>query len=127
MVIVSNSLHHAKYAVNVFLSKIFQYLDENIRPFESRVRFSDGASSQFKQCFLFYSLTLMNRDITWNLFATSHGKGPVDGIGRMAKSVAAREVMSGRASVDSTQELATVATDNCKETTILHIGRNRGH
>ena len=61
-------LHHDKYAVNVFLSQIFQHLDENIRPFESIVMFSDGASSQFKQRFLLYSLTLMNRDITWNFF-----------------------------------------------------------
>ena len=75
MVIVSDSLHHDKYAVNVFLSQIFQHLDENVRPFESIVMFSDGASSQFKQRFLFYSLTLINRDITWNFFATSHGKG----------------------------------------------------
>ena len=34
MVIVSDYLHHAKY----------QYLDENIRPFESIVMFSDGPS-----------------------------------------------------------------------------------
>ena len=69
---------------------------------------------QFKQCFIFYSLTLMNRDITQNLFATSRGKCPVDGIGGLDKRVFSREVMSGRASVDSSQEFATVAADNCK-------------
>ena len=123
MVIVSDSLHHDKYAVNVFLSHIFQHLDENVRPFESIVMFSDGASSQFKQRFLLYSLTLMNREITWNFFATSHGKGPVDGIGGMAKRVVSREVMSGRASVQSSQEFAIVAANKCKETKILHIGK----
>ena len=123
MVIVSDSLHHDKYAVNVFLSHIFQHLDENVRPFESIVMFSDGASSQFKQRFLLYSLTLMNRDITWNFFATSHGKGPVDGIGGMAKRVVSREVMSGRASVQSSQEFAIVAANKCKETKNLHIGK----
>ena len=120
MVIVSDSLHHDKYAVNVFLSQIFQHLDENVRPFESIVMFSDGASSQFKQCFLLCSHTLMNRDITWNFFATSHGKGPVDG---MVKRVVSREVMSGRVSVQLSQEFAIVAANKCKETKILHIGK----
>ena len=64
----------------------------------------------------------MNRDNTWNLFSTttSHGKGLVDGI---VKKVVSREVMSGRASVDLSQEFATVVTDNCKETKILHISQ----
>ena len=120
MVIVSDYLHHAKYSVHVF------YLDENIQPIESIVMF--WMEHQFKQCFLFYSLTLMNRDITWNFFATttSHGKGPVDGIGGMVMRVVSREVMSG--SVDISREFATVATDNCKEKKSEYWqGRNRGH
>ena len=121
MIIVSDSLHHDKYTVNVFLSQIFQHLDENVQPFESIIMFLDGASSQFKQRFLLCSLTLMNRDITWNLFA--HGKGPVDGIGGMVKRVVSREVMSGRASVQLSQEFAIVAANKCKETKILHIDK----
>lgn len=35
MVIVSDSLHHDTFAVNVFLSEIFEYLDENVQHFES--------------------------------------------------------------------------------------------
>lgn len=85
LVIVSDYLHHDKYAVNVFLQVILQWLDENVRRFEKHVFFSDGAASQFKQRFLFCSLTLLGRRITWNFFATSHGKGPVDGIGGTAK------------------------------------------
>ena len=65
----------------------------------------------------------MNRDITWNFFANSHGKGPVDGIGGMAKRVVSRDVMSGRASVESSQEFATVAADKCKETKKQHISK----
>ena len=62
----------------------------------------------------------MNRDITWNFFATSHGKGPVDGIGGMDKRVVSREVMSGRASAESSQEFETGAGDI---SAILHIGK----
>ena len=45
----------------------------------------------------------------------------MDGIGGIDKRVVSREAMSGRASVDSSREFATVAADNCKETKILHI------
>ena len=65
----------------------------------------------------------MSRDITLNFFATSREKGPVDGIGGMDKTVVSREVMSGRASVVSSREFATVAADNYKETKILHIAK----
>ena len=51
--------------------------------------FSDGASSQFKQWFLFSNLHLWEAEfgvkLTWNLSATSHGKGVVDGIGGTVK------------------------------------------
>ena len=47
--------------------------------------FSDGAGSQFKQRFLFWNLHYWEQDhhlkLTWNFFATSHGKGVVDGLG----------------------------------------------
>ena len=47
----------------------------------------------------------------------------MDGKGGMAKRVVSREVMSGRDSVYSSKEFATVAAGNCKETNILHIGK----
>ena len=47
--------------------------------------FTDGLTSQFKQCFSFSNLhgwkNEFNFKIVWNFFATSHGKGAVDGIG----------------------------------------------
>ena len=41
----------------------------------------------------------------------------------MDKRVVSREVMSGRASVDSSWQFGTVAADNCKETKIMHIAK----
>ena len=51
---------------------------------------SDGPSSQFKNCYIAASLCLLEENhgikILWNFFATSHGKGgPVDGIGDSVK------------------------------------------
>ena len=47
--------------------------------------FSDGGRSQFKQKFTLSNLPLwesvLNIKLTWHFFATSHGKGVVDGLG----------------------------------------------
>ena len=51
--------------------------------------FSDGPSSKFKQKYLFSNLYLWEEEhdlkINWNFFATSHGKGIVDGVGGTVK------------------------------------------
>ena len=47
----------------------------------------------------------------------------MDGIGGMDERVVSREVMSGRASVDSSRKFATVATDNCKEKKLCILPR----
>ena len=125
MVIASDYLQHDKYAVNVFLRRIliFKWLDDEVRHFEKIVMFSDGAASQFKQRYLLCSLTLFSRPIVWNFFCTSHGKGPVDGIGGTAKRVVATEAMSGRVDVMTSQQFADVATQKCPNITILHVAK----
>ena len=50
-----------------------------------------------------------NKRFTWKYFATSHGKGVVDGIGRQAKSIVRNGVLSkGRAAaiVQSSKDFA---------------------
>ena len=50
--------------------------------------FSDGAPTQFKQKFTICGMTLLQQSLSWNFFATSHGKGAVDGIrGRIKRDV----------------------------------------
>ena len=51
--------------------------------------FSSGAASQFKQQYLFSNLHTWDQNtqtnIIWNVFATLHGKGAVDGLGGTGK------------------------------------------
>ena len=54
--------------------------------------FSDGAAQHFKQSFFFNAVTHLpnllgveHLKIIYDFFATSHGKGAVDGIGGSAK------------------------------------------
>lgn len=58
--------------------------------FENIFIFSDGSSCQFKNKFIVRSLPeFLNgfgcKNIEWNYFATSHGKGAVDGVGAVVK------------------------------------------
>ncbi len=58
------------------------------------IYFSDGAASQYKNCKNFINLCYHKDDFCvcaeWHFFATSHGKGPCDGIGGTVKRLAAR-------------------------------------
>lgn len=88
--LVSNYLSHDRYAVNVFLKKIIEFLKLKVLNFEELCVFSDGCAAQFKNrytmsslCFLPAEMNL--RAMEWNFFASSHGKGAVDGIGATVK------------------------------------------
>ena len=85
MVMVSDELSHTKPSVYIFMQHIFSHI-KTLDPLVEQIHiFSDGASSQFKQKFLFSNLHGWENEhdvkIKWNFFATSHGKGEVDGIG----------------------------------------------
>ena len=95
LVIASDYLSHDKYAVLTFTTIIIGYL-EKIREFSNYVIFSDGAASQFKQRFTLSGITLLEKSLSWNFFATSHGKGAVDGIeGRLKRDVHSMTIARG--------------------------------
>ena len=75
--------------------------------------FSDGAGSQFKQRFLFWNLHYREQDrhlkLTWNFFATSHGKGVVDELGGTVKRAVWRHVRSGQVHITTAEEYAKIA------------------
>ena len=63
--------------------------------------FSDGPSSQFKNKCIAHFLHTLNKivPIQWNYFATSHGKGVVDGIVGTLKRLVSNAVMTGKSPV----------------------------
>ena len=82
-IIVSDS--HTIEAVYIFTSVLFHELSTNYTSIRTIV-FSDGVASQFKHWYLFSNLHSWEKKfsigLTWYFFATSDGKGSVDGIGR---------------------------------------------
>ena len=120
MIITSDYLQHDKYAVTVFIKIILEQIDSVLgRPISKHVFFSDGPSSQFKQRFVISSLTHLGKNIEWNFFATSHGKGPVDGIGGSAKRNVSLFVKAGLGEVNSAKDFTDVANKVCKKTKVI--------
>lgn len=112
--IISDYLSHDKFAVYQYLKVILDDLKITHPQVENVIFFSDGAASQFKQKFLFINLTFLRDDygyseFTWNFFATSHGKGAVDGIGGCVKRLVWTRVLSGKAVVKDAQSFFTCA------------------
>jgi hypothetical protein len=94
----SDNVTHDKYCVNACLEFIISELKQYLPNLNAITFCSDGAASQFKQRFLFRNLTKLSNDydlnISWSFFATSHGKGVVDGIGGIVKRLVYREIMT---------------------------------
>lgn len=95
VVIISNCLIHDTIAVHLFQKKLLEMLKTKI-PFEIKksIYFSDGAVSQYKNYKNFINLCHHEADFKmkaeWHFFATSHGKGPCDGLGGTIKRLAAK-------------------------------------
>lgn len=89
-VIVSDDRSHEKKQVAVFVNKVLNTFIKEYHPSVNEVHmFSDGPSSQFKNKFIAQLLDSFTRShhlrLFWHYFATSHGKGAVDGIGGSVK------------------------------------------
>lgn len=97
-VVVSDCMEHSKSAVVAFNRAILADLRENIQ-FEHIHYWTDGAASQFKSKYMMHNLLFHESDFgitaDWSYFATSHGKGPVDGIGGTVKRNVYLEVLKG--------------------------------
>ena len=95
---LSDHRSHSRGCV-VFLEHIIkQLLNENITALHI---WPDGPNSQFKNRYIAATLSWLQREcsaeITWHLFTSSHGKGPVHGIGGAIKRLAATEVIKRKA------------------------------
>lgn len=92
-VAISDCNQHDVIAVHLFQSRLINFLK-----LSHQVRkifyFSDGCAAQYKNRKNFANLSHHKEDFDvdaeWHFFATSHGKGPCDGVGGSVKRLAAR-------------------------------------
>lgn len=115
IVLVSDNLDHTKVSVFKYMDTILTLLKHEHKNIKIVNVFSDGAASQFKQRYLFANLQVFEEDhdikIKWHFFATSHGKGVVDGIGGTVKRSVWRYVKTGAVNVNTPEMFAKVAAE----------------
>ena len=101
-VIVSDDVAHDKTSVSVFMSTILDDFVKKMHPNVTKAYiFSDGPGSQFKNKYIVNFLHKLNQTIhiQWNFFATTHGKGVVDGVGGTIKRLVWKALIARKAAV----------------------------
>ncbi len=99
LLIASDLLSHEKKSVTSFTCFVIEEIKTKFPTVEKVKTFTDGPSSQFKNRYIASSIPEMEKkyglQIEWNYFASGHGKGPVDGVGGIAKRTVYRRCMAG--------------------------------
>lgn len=119
IVAISEDLKHDTSAVHLFQSELIIFLKQEIRSLNRIIYFSDGASAQYKNKKNFMNLCFHQEDFgltaEWHFFATSHGKGPCDGIGGATKRLAMRaSLQPGHEPITTPRLLYDWASKNIK-------------
>lgn len=95
LTVISNCNAHDVYSVHLYQGKLMSHLLSRFPAIQKIIYFSDGCAAQYKNCKAFLNLCYHQHDFSiqaeWHFFATSHGKGPSDGIGGTVKREATKE------------------------------------
>ena len=115
---VSDNLDHDKQSIAVFVDMLLSDLKSKSPEIDEVSFWTDGPSSQFKNRYIvslinFLKLRHTLTKMHWNYFATSHGKGPVDGIGGSAKRCVWMAVLTQNAVVKNAATFAATAKNVC--------------
>jgi hypothetical protein len=111
-VIVSESLEHHKEQILPYVLRILEMSPEEVQHVNI---WTDGPYSQFKNRFVAHAIScfvnnerfqpmLKLKSIMWNFFATSHGKGAVDGIGAVVKTEMRKKILARKVSINCARD-----------------------
>ena len=62
------------------------------------------------------------RQVSWHFFATSHGKGPIDGLGGTIKHIITEYSM---ANVVTTEDFSKLANNSCPNILIDYVSKSK--
>ena len=120
---------HNATTFQTFKSKLLEHLKAKFPHIRHIKYFSDGSGAQYKNYKNFANLCHQIEDhgisCEWNFFATSHGKGPCDGVGGVVKRLATRYskqlTKSGKDRLLTAYQLYTYAKEQIKNITVFYI------
>ena len=127
--IISDELDHNKHSVFVFNKLIINDLVTRLgsNKVQHIYYWSDGCGSQFKNKYTFSNLLFHEHDFgctaEWNFFETSHGKGPVDGIGGAVKRSVWRCTMQGKDCPMDAKNFFEIANRESKSVTVIYASK----
>ena len=129
-VVVSDYMHHDKLMTTIAIVKIMKELLVKYPNINMLNLFSDGASQHFKQRYFFNAVTMLpiilgleQLKIVYDFFATSHGKGAVDGIGGSAKRGVMAKILSRKAIVKTAEEFASTGAAACPGIQFIYVSK----
>lgn len=124
-VISSDDTSHTKFEIAIYLYKTLLKLPRTTKILKM---WSDGPNSQFKNKFICALILLFekifNIKIYWNFFATSHGKGCVDGFGSVVKNRVRRLVNSRKAVVNSSIDFVNAFNSEESVINVIHMSES---
>ena len=85
---------------------------------------SDGTGQHFKQRFSLCQVLTLNfpsYDVEWHFSATSHGKGPIDGLGGTIKRRVTEHVLGQRESIINTANFFKLACETFPNINITYV------
>ena len=110
-VVASDNLTHSKDTILAYMDVLLEELPNSVTFLSV---WSDGPASQFKNRFIASGIAALqekhNIEIQWNFFYTSHGKGPVDGIGGSLKHHVWSKVLSRKCLVKDAESFVAAAS-----------------
>ena len=111
-VIVSDNLNHSKETVVAYVDMILETIPASVK---SVSIWSDGPASQFKNRYIAAALHPLQANykllIHWNVFATSHEKRPVGGIGGAVKRYVCSAVKARKHVINNAPSFVEAAKD----------------
>ena len=125
---ITDSPEKGKDTIYAFVTKICEIMKSSFDLGDYFTFFTDGPSSEFKNKFMAKMLgdisIKLNLPVKWQYFATSHGKGVVDGIGGNAKYLVRQHVMARKGIVQGSHDFFKVVEKAMPSTTCLHMTQN---
>ncbi|CAF1351898.1 unnamed protein product, partial [Didymodactylos carnosus] len=124
-VLPSLDVTHDKFVVDSALKIVLNHI-ETVPNVEEINCFSDGAASQFKRLH-FRNLTRIAKErkinLSWQFFATAHGKSVVDEIGGTVKRLVWSAILVGGV-CRSAEDFITLAKKKTQKIILIEITRN---
>ena len=113
LVFLSNILEHNVHMVYCIQKQTIEFLRKKLPALAKVEYFTDGSAAQYKNFKSFLNLLHHKNDFgidaCWSFHATSHGKGPCDGIGGSVKRATANESLR-RSSLEQITNVVTMYT-----------------